>query len=78
MTDLPTRIGPAEFGRLGGWVTVRCPHEFDDIMQRAGGQWEPGSRQWLLEQRRIAPLIRNLQRTTDPLFRQAGINLDES
>jgi hypothetical protein len=27
-------------------------------------------------QRRINPLIRELRRTTDPLFRQAGIDLD--
>jgi hypothetical protein len=46
-------------------------------MRRAGGQWEPGSRRWLIERRRIGPVIRTLRRTTDPLFRQAGIGLDE-
>jgi hypothetical protein len=45
-------------------------------MRRAGGQWEPGTRQWLVERRRMGPLIRNLRRTTDPLFRQAGMSLD--
>jgi hypothetical protein len=30
----------------------------------------------LIEHRRIWPLIRTLQRTTDPLFRQAGLDLD--
>jgi hypothetical protein len=35
------------------------------------------SRQWLVGPRRIAPLIRNLRRNTDPLFRQSGISLDE-
>ena len=29
MTDLPARIGPVEFGRPGGWVTVRCPREVE-------------------------------------------------
>jgi hypothetical protein len=41
------------------------------------GQWEPGSRQWLVERRRNGPVNRNLRHTTDPLFRQAGIDLDE-
>jgi hypothetical protein len=73
----PARIGPVEFGTLGRWVTVRCPHELDPLMRRAGGLWEPGSRRWLIEQRRIGPVLRHLRRTTDPLFRQAGIDLDE-
>ena len=38
--------------------------------------WEPGSKRWLVERRRLGPLIRNLRRSTDPLFRQAGIDLD--
>jgi hypothetical protein len=46
-------------------------------MRQAGGQWEPGSRQWLIERRRIVPLIRRLERVTDTLFRQAGLSLDE-
>ena len=28
------------------------------------------------ERRRLGPLIRNLRRATDPLFRRAGIDLD--
>jgi hypothetical protein len=47
-------------------------------MRQAGGQWEPGSRRWLIERRRIVPLIRRLERITDPLFRQAGLSLDEA
>ena len=39
--------------------------------------WEPGTRRWLIERRRIGPVLRHLRRTTDPLFRQAGISLDE-
>ena len=75
--DLPACIGPAEFSTLGALVAVRCPHDLDPLMQRAGGLWEPGTRRWLIERRRMGPLIRNLRRTTDPLFRRAGINLDK-
>jgi hypothetical protein len=45
-------------------------------VQKAGGTWEPGSRRWLVERRRLGPLIRALRRATDPLFRHAGIDLD--
>ena len=38
--------------------------------------WEPGSRRWLILRRRVGPLIRDLRRSTDPLFRQAGMSLD--
>jgi hypothetical protein len=61
---------------LGALVAVRCPSELDPWMQKAGGLWDPGSRRWLIEQRRMGPLIRNLRRVTDPLFRQAGIDRD--
>jgi hypothetical protein len=74
---IPPRIGPAEFSTLGALIAVRCPHDLDPLMQRAGGLWEPGTRRWLIEQRRMGPLIRNLRRTTDPLFRRAGLDLDE-
>jgi hypothetical protein len=74
--DLPARIGPAEFSMLGGMVAVRCPAELSPLMQKAGGTWEPGSRRWLVRPPRIGRLIRNLHRVTDPLFRQAGIDLD--
>ena len=77
MDNVPARIGPAEFGRLGALITVRCPHDFDHLMRGAGGQWDPGNRHWLIERRRINPLVRALRRHTDPLFRQAGISLDE-
>jgi hypothetical protein len=42
----------------------------------AGGQWEPGSRRWHIERRRLGPLVRALRRDPDPLFRHAGIDLD--
>ena len=73
---LPSRIGPAEFNLLGAMVEVRCPQDLDPLMRKAGGMWEPGSRRWLIERRRINPLVRNLRRATDPLFRQAGMDLD--
>jgi hypothetical protein len=61
MPDLPARISPVEFGTLGAMVAVRRPHDLDPLMRKAGGQWEPGSRRWLIERRRIGPLIRNLR-----------------
>lgn len=73
---LPARVGPAELTEFGHMVAIRCPREFDHILRWAGGEWEPGSRRWLVERRRIGPLIRALKRATDPLFRQAGMSLD--
>ena len=65
---LPARVGPTEFGELGRLVAVRAPRELDDIFRRAGGTWEPGSRRWLIERRRIGPVIRAAQqdRSTVP------------
>jgi len=78
LADLPSRIGPAEFSILGAMAAVRCPQDLDPLMRKAGGMWEPGSRRWLIERRRINPLVRNLRRATDPLFRQAGMDLDQT
>ena len=72
LPPLPVRVGPAEFGELGRLVAVRAPRELDDIFRRAGGTWEPGSRRWLIERRRIGPVIRALHSTTDPLFRRTA------
>jgi hypothetical protein len=69
-------IGPCQFSELGAMVAVRCPQDFDPLMRQAGGQREPGSRQWLVERRRLGPLVRNLRQATDPLFRRVGMNLD--
>jgi hypothetical protein len=74
--EIPARIGPVEFGTLGSWITVRCPSDYVPLMRRVGGQWEPGSRRWLIERRRIGPVIRALRRDTDPLFRRVGLDLD--
>ena len=57
-------------------MVVRCPHDLDPLMRAAGGLWEPGGRRWLLTRGRMGPLLRELRRATDPLFRQAGIDLD--
>ena len=73
---VPARVGPCELGELGAMVTVRCPQDYDPLMRQAGGVWEPGVRRWLIERRRIGPLVRNLRRATDPLFRRVGLDLD--
>jgi hypothetical protein len=73
---LPARIGPVEFADFGRMAAVRCPQDFAHILQRAGGAWEPGSRRSLVTRHRIGPVIRALERETDPLFRQAGMSLD--
>ena len=73
---LPVRIGPVEFGELGHMVAVRCPKEFAHILKRAGGVWEPGSRRWLVDRRRVGSLICALEAATDPLFRRAGLVLE--
>jgi hypothetical protein len=74
--DIPTHVGPVEFGTLGNQVAVRCPVELAHILRRAGAIWEPGSKRWLVQRRRIGPVIRALERATDPLFRRAGLVLD--
>jgi hypothetical protein len=56
---LPTHIGPAEFSELGDWVAVRCPCDLEPLVQKACGIWEPGSKRWLVERRRIGPPVRN-------------------
>ena len=76
LIDLPAHVGPCEFCQQGRQVIVRGPREFDALMRAAGGEWDAGHRHWLIERRRIGPVIRALQRQTDPLFRHAGIDLD--
>jgi hypothetical protein len=75
---VPGRIGPVELEPFGAkWVAVRCPSEFDGLMRSTGGLREAGSRRWLIARWRINPLVRELRRANDPLFRQAGIDLDK-
>lgn len=40
MPQLPTHIGPAEFGTLGAMVAVRCPKELSLMLHKAGGAWK--------------------------------------
>ena len=74
--SLPQHVGPAVFSELGRMVAIRAPREFDGVFRQAGGVWEPGSRRWLIERRRVGPVIRALRALTDPLFRRAGLPLD--
>jgi hypothetical protein len=72
---LPAQIGPCQLSSFGEkWVAVRCPGEFEPLMGRAGGLWDPASRRWLIERRRIGPVFRALRRDTDPLFRQCRVS----
>ncbi len=66
--DWPRRVRHAR--RHGG-------RALPDLMQSAGGLWEPGSWRWLIERRRIGPVIRALRHETDPLLRRAGMSLDD-
>jgi hypothetical protein len=77
LLNLPAQIGPARFESFGSMVVVRCPQELAPLVQKAGGVWDPGNRRWLVHSRRLGPLVRALRRVTDPLFRQAAIDLDE-
>lgn len=74
--DVPAQIGPCQFGELGAMVAVRCPHDYDNVMRKAGGMWEPGSKCWLIERRHIGSVIRALRSSTDTLFRAVGLSLD--
>jgi hypothetical protein len=76
MVDLPHQIGPCQLVELGALVAIRCPSDLDGILRRAGATREPGSRHWLLSPARAAKLVPKLRRSTDPLFRRAGLNLD--
>lgn len=53
-------------------------HEMTPLMKKAAGMWELGSRRWLIERWRIGSLVRALPRSSHPLFRQAGADLDRS
>jgi hypothetical protein len=74
---IPKQVGPCRFGRLRAWITVQCPREkLDQLMRSAGGTWDPGTRRWLLRLHRLGPVLRALRRRTNPLFRQAAVDLD--
>ena len=59
---IPERVGPCQFGRLGLWITVQCPAEFDPMMLKAGGVWDPGERRWLFRLHRLGGVLRALRR----------------
>jgi hypothetical protein len=71
MTDLARQIGLVQLGQLGGWVTVRCPRDLDPPMLRAGGEWDARARRWLIERRRIGPVLRELERSAVPTRRHS-------
>ena len=75
---LPRQIGPVSFVPFAGFlVAVTCPREFDPLMRRAGGQRRHrGSHTWLIERRRLGPVVRALRAATDPLLRRGGLDLD--
>ena len=63
--------GPCAFGWLGRRVAVQCPRELAPLM--AAGRAANGTRRrWLIEPRRIGPLIRALRRGTDPLLNRVA------
>jgi len=41
--EVPGSIGPVVFGVGVGWVMIRCPRQYDELMRRAGGTWDPGA-----------------------------------
>ena len=76
MAVLPHQIGPCQLVELGALVAIRCPSDLDGILRRAGATREPGSRRWLLSPARAAKVVPKLRRSTDTLFRRAGLDLD--
>ena len=54
---VPRQIGPCQLGKLGAMIAVRCPHDFDSVMLKAGGLSEPGRKRWLIEPRRGAVAV---------------------
>lgn len=73
---LPFRIGPVAFEQFGKLVKVRAPRELGKTIEAAGGAFDPGDRTWWIAPRRLGPLVRKLEQSTDPLFRRAGLPLD--
>ena len=78
LPPIPHQVGPARIEPfVGSTVAVTCPRDFDPLMRRAGGeQRQRGSRTWLIERRRLGPVVRALRAATDPLLRRGGLDLD--
>jgi hypothetical protein len=72
----PSALARWNSASLVEWWRCAAPKELNHILKRAGGVWEPGSRRWLVDRRRIGPVMRALEAATDPLFRRAGLDLD--
>ena len=71
----PRRSGRVQHARRPGRSPLpERTRPADAQSRRPVGAEQPA---WLIEPRRIGPLVRNLRRVTDPLFRQAGISLDD-
>ena len=64
--DIPAQVGPVRFGRFCGWVTVRCPYEYSQLVQNAGGMWDPAARRWCVHPRRMDQVLRELLRLSHP------------
>lgn len=74
-TRLPAHFGPCELSELGKLVAIRCSelaHYPSAVLAPCGNLDRAAG----VQRRRIGPVIRSLERATDPLLRQAGINLD--
>jgi hypothetical protein len=66
-----------EFLLLGDAGTLQGHLALDrSPLPRSADAVGAGASVWLIERRRIEPVMRALERTADPLFRQAGIDLD--
>jgi hypothetical protein len=57
LSEIPSHIGSSEFGMLGCQVTVRRRDSLTRSCGKPGGQWEAGWHRWLIERRRIGPVI---------------------
>jgi hypothetical protein len=66
------RIGSVERGELGRMVAVRRTKELAHIVQPAGASGSL-ARAWLVDRRRIGPVIRTLEAAADPLFCRPGL-----
>ena len=74
---IPRQVGPVRIEPFAGeLVAVTCPRDFDPVMRKAAGLWQRHTRVWLLERRRLGPVVRALRAATDPLLRRAGLDLD--
>jgi len=80
--SIPAGPMPATFCRSRRPERVRPPRRHSRPARARSGvpprrrHVGPGGRRWLLERRRLGPVIRALRQVTDPLFRHAGLPLD--